>query len=499
MASQIGTPIVRADQFIQSTRDSGYKNFASAIAELVDNALEANAEEVNIALNNGEPAGEIVIAVSDNGSGMSRHVLNRALQFGWSSHFDSRASHGRFGMGLPNASFSHARRVEVLTCHDGKKAYYAHLDVDDTVTQQATSIPSIKELSPHSWRQASRHRRGTVVFWKKCDRLSSRNIAALAAQLTSELGCIFRYQIWSGKRICVNAKRIEPFDPLFLRRGANLRGAVRFGTDLSYEVKLPNNRQTSRIFVRFSELPVAKWHSLSNEDKNRHRIAKHAGVSVVRAGREIDRGWHFMGQKRKENYDDWWRCEIRFQPDLDELFGVTNTKQTIRPTDYLEQILTPEIERIARELNGRARKVFAGQKRANIPRRSEVTAEQYDKFIAAPARKTRIKVGRGPATRLLPAVRGIRYRLMFADINRDVVYEKKLKDDLLTVTLNTRHPFVRDCWSHENGTIPELANLELLLLAAARSESLYAKRKRDRATIEQFCRSWSCILRTFLN
>ncbi|MGI8447952.1 MAG: hypothetical protein ACR2MP_12395 [Streptosporangiaceae bacterium] len=40
-------------------------------------------------------------------------------------------------------------------------------------------------------------------------------------------------------------------------------------------------------------------------------------VSVVRSGREIDQGWFFMGTKRRENHDDWWRCEVRFDPVLD--------------------------------------------------------------------------------------------------------------------------------------------------------------------------------------
>jgi hypothetical protein len=47
--------------------------------------------------------------------------------------------------------------------------------------------------------------------------------------------------------------------------------------------------------------------------------------------REIDKGWYFMGKKRQENYDDWWRCEVRFPPAIDELFGVTHSKQGISP------------------------------------------------------------------------------------------------------------------------------------------------------------------------
>ena len=80
-------------------------------------------------------------------------------------------------------------------------------------------------------------------------------------------------------------------------------------------------------------------------------VSKGAGVSIVRAGREIDHGWFFMGGKRKENYDDWWRCEVRFEPSLDELFGVTHTKQQVYPSAAVLDILTPDLEQAARALD----------------------------------------------------------------------------------------------------------------------------------------------------
>src|SRR4029450_2338160 len=94
-------------------------------------------------------------------------------------------------------------------------------------------------------------------------------------------------------------------------------------------------------------------------------IATLAGLCIIRAGREIDYGWFFMGRKRKENYDDWWRCVICFDPDLDEMFGVTNTKQGIRPTKDLIDILSPDLEQIARQLNGKIRSEYANIKAAS--------------------------------------------------------------------------------------------------------------------------------------
>src|SRR5439155_17466117 len=187
-----------------------------------------------------------------------------------------------------------------------------------------------------------------------------RKLGPLTRRLRTELGRLFRYQLWAGKRLLVNGEKVISFDPLFEHEGINLTGAKPFGPELSYEVEIPraSPARTSLINVRFTELPVDKWHSLSNVEKNTQGIAKNAGVSVIRAGREIDRGWFFMGQKRKENYDDWWRCEVHFEPALDELFGVTHTKQEIHPTEKLLSILVPDLEKIARELNARARRAF---------------------------------------------------------------------------------------------------------------------------------------------
>ena len=83
-------------------------------------------------------------------------------------------------------------------------------------------------------------------------------------------------------------------------------------TRLVYEVAAhpADPSVTGIVRVRFSELPVAQWSRLSNEEKRARGITKCAGVSVVRAGREVDYGWFFLGEKRRENYDDWWRCEI---------------------------------------------------------------------------------------------------------------------------------------------------------------------------------------------
>ena len=352
-------PIVAVQSFIEATRDTGYKSTGSAIAELVDNALEASAKQVNVTIEHAINAGSAsnsVIRVTDDGIGMTPAVLRLALQFGGTTRFGSRAGTGRYGMGLPNGGLSQARRLEVFTWTDSSRVWNSYLDVDEIASNSMPVVPTPR-IAQVSIRP--RTRSGTIVVLSKCDRLDCDTTQALQLKFLAEFGRIFRQALHDGRVIKVNGIQVRPFDPLFLASDANLAGAKLYGPALEYKLKVPafvkSRAPVSVIFVRFSELPIERWHHFSNEKKNDLGIAKNAGVSIVRAGREIDYGWYFMGTKRKENYDDWWRCEVAFTPELDELFGVTHSKQKVNPTRLLSSILTPEIERIARELNSRVR------------------------------------------------------------------------------------------------------------------------------------------------
>src|SRR5438445_7757320 len=106
--------IVSDHNFILATRDAGYRNLSSALAELLDNSIQAGANCVRVFLN-GEDIQCSEIAVLDNGKGMEAETLRTALQFGGTTRFNDRSGQGRFGMGLPNSSLSQAMRLEVYT------------------------------------------------------------------------------------------------------------------------------------------------------------------------------------------------------------------------------------------------------------------------------------------------------------------------------------------------------------------------------------------------
>ena len=124
---------------IVAMRDNGYKNTAYALAELIDNSIQAGATHVEVLCSETE---ERVrqrrrrrveqIGILDNGSGMDVTTLRIALQFGNGTRLEDRTGMGRFGMGLPNASISQCRRVDVWTWQSGiAKAVHIYIDLDE--------------------------------------------------------------------------------------------------------------------------------------------------------------------------------------------------------------------------------------------------------------------------------------------------------------------------------------------------------------------------------
>lgn len=454
--------------FIRAIRESGYVSLSTALAELVDNSIQANAAVIDIAIGRSGPDALPWISVEDDGRGMSEEELITCLRFGGSSRFDSRSSFGRFGMGLPAASLSQARRIEVATWRPGTPARAVHLDVDAVAQGEGAFLSAV---DGHGGVAPS----GCRVTWNECDRIEYRRLAWLERALHRDLGRMFRKFLDRGTTMRINGHEVDPVDPMLLNTTVSGHSARLAFDPLRYEIPTATG-ETSCVTVTFAMLPVARWHHLDNATKRRVGVVGHGGVSILRAGREIASGWYLMGGKRKENYDDWWRCEIEFDPALDEDFGITINKQGVRPSAALREALEPELESIARILNARVRQAF-----------EEV------KFEAAVQGSCRIA---GAADAELPVIRtagratgALSYRLGADQLTGESMFELTLKQRRIDVTLNTDHPAFSALYRPlqelgESGTPVRIA-LELMLLSFARSIASMDVTTRERQELLQ--------------
>ncbi len=345
---------------VQAMRDNGYRNTAYAVAELIDNAIQAEATQVELLCCESE---ELVqqrvrrrvkyIAVLDNGTGMDDALLRTALQFGNGTHLHDRSGIGRFGMGLPSASISQCRKVEVWSWQDRlDKASYSYIDLAAVEQQTMREVPAPEYRPlPEMWVKAAIAigATGTLVVWSNLDRVMWRTantiirnseflIARMYRNFLSEGKVAIRMATFSeedpGRRasddyavandpgyLITPSSTPAPYDsePMFQHDGDRweVKRTIRF-RDTEHE-----------IVIRFS---YAKEEARDRPNAGSTDYGKHAGknvgVSLIRAQRELD-----MDQALVISYDPrerWWGVEVDFPPSLDDLFGVTNNKQSAR-------------------------------------------------------------------------------------------------------------------------------------------------------------------------
>ena len=508
--------IVAVDKFIQATRDSGYKGTASAICELIDNSLQAGATSVKVCISvddNEEPY-PIILRVIDNGSGMDSRTLRTALRFGGSSRFNDRDGLGRYGMGLPNSSLSQAKRVTVHTWSSKRgQVLFSYLDIEEIASRNLIEVPKPYRVKRPDF--VNGYNSGTVVTWSQCDRLDNRRISTIARKLLVVLGQKFRYFLWNGVSITINGDAVQPIDPLYLHPKALYNGATQFAEEIVYEISAnyQDSSKTGLVRVRFSELPALEWSRLSNKEKQIRGVAKGAGVSIVRGSREVDYGWFFLGGKRRENYDDWWRCEVKFDPILDEAFGITHTKQQIRPRAYLLEALCADIEATARALNSRARKAHLNAKRADRFTTSENRASEKDDLLEPLPQRPRPrdkKVLNSLGKCLTPKTatdrnhsNSTQYRIIATELSDTAFFNYARDEGQLVLVLNPDHPFYKFVYQpllesdiHSDEALRSY--IDLLLLSAARAEALIEDKNRLKDA-KELRAGWSDTLATFLN
>src|SRR3989304_254635 len=202
-------------RLIESLRYTGYNNY-SAVADIVDNAVDADATIVRIYVN--QEDGQPVIRIFDNGKGMDEKTLDEALKLGSLTERDPASDLGKFGLGLVTASLSMARRTEVLTKPNGE-IWFSATDIDHIIRQNRFE-KEFRQLSTKEFKQwdpfGANFKTGNLVVLRKLDHLTNTNLSVFANTLRNKLGQIYRDFLKADKQIWVNDKKAEPIDPLML-------------------------------------------------------------------------------------------------------------------------------------------------------------------------------------------------------------------------------------------------------------------------------------------
>ena len=256
------------------------------------------------------------IAVLDNGSGMDARTLLDALKFGGGTRHTAVRGIGKYGMGLPTASMSQCKKVEVWTWQNGIESVW-HSSIDADVIEQGNHtvpLPDQETAIPDMWMRAGSseifdNSSGTLVVWSELDKTQWRTANAIIDNTAREVGRIHRIYINEDLHTIQAAsflkgqpatrERQRKFianDPLYLMKPTTTPAPwdsepmfVEWSTkqypvteegrevtiDVRYSIVKPEALRTDSV----ARLP-------GSEDYGRH--ARHnIGVSVVREDREI--------------------------------------------------------------------------------------------------------------------------------------------------------------------------------------------------------------------
>ena len=221
-----------AAALIESLRDIGY-TMSTAVADIVDNALTANASSISIRVNS-EPK-HAAVAIIDDGDGMSASELLEAMRPGSRTPTETRPKHdlGRFGLGLKTASFSQCRRLTVVTSKKGIRSI-AIWDLDLVVERNAWIVE--RRSSDAGIRFSDLlGTDGTLVLWEKLDRagleLGDQTLLRLLDETSRHLELVFHRFMKSEPHHSaiafeVNGHKLEPSDPFAEWHDATIRQPV---------------------------------------------------------------------------------------------------------------------------------------------------------------------------------------------------------------------------------------------------------------------------------
>lgn len=377
--AQLFVPAYVIDAFI----DSGYKSTDYALAEILDNSIEAGAKNIHIMIVQAiERRIRSVwqvdkIAVFDDGCGMGPDLLSKVLTFGFGTHIrqtktigkDALGRMGKYGVGLPNSSISQCDETSVYSWQTPDSIHVSTLSIpkirNDEMQGPSVAVPASLPKFLTDIMAANgipMPQTGTVVLWEDLKRITWLRSSTVIDHIERTIGRIYRKFIHDKKvRITVSVFKENEYDksfiplremrvndPLFLMEGSlahdlldSEKGPIEGtlfkpyvpleldGKDhFTVPVEQPDGSVIdAKVTFRFTITdPALRRPPYGGNSRLGNLAAENCGISICRSGRELQtvRGWVHESDPRNR----WWGCEIDFPPALDELFGVTNSKQS---------------------------------------------------------------------------------------------------------------------------------------------------------------------------
>lgn len=382
-------PLMGVDNILQM-QDNGYKSSVSAISEIIDNSIQANATTIDVVIirNTTRSKNEIdELLIIDDGDGMDMEVFDKALQMSSGTRGTAKSGLGKYGQGLPNASISQTKRVEVYT-YQNNKILFNHIDLDEIYESGEAFLPDAESVSKidiplFKKGKIKANKTGTIVRWCSPNKIRPKTAKVLSEHIEMLAGRMFRYFLngyddgingirkckinvlvfdYNGSNYEINLnqsrKEILPFDPMFLMENTQMNqlfpesihptsNKYPHSTAKIFEVDYNGKKEKTKLEIIFSYCRREERDRYGSRaggtdfgkkylKRNLFRSAGYDNISIVRSGREIDAGNFGFIKDISKPQNRWWSVEIHIEPIIDSIVGVDNKKQQASEIKYLD-------------------------------------------------------------------------------------------------------------------------------------------------------------------
>lgn len=348
-------------RLMRSLRDVGY-DFSTAVADLVDNSIEAGATLIDIKVEfDGDNSW---VRIVDNGRGMHPFELIEAMRYGSARDYDE-SDLGKFGLGLKTASMSQCRFFAVASRAHIEEAIQTYCwDLSHVERNKKWQITPLTE---QPWldiiSSPLRNYVGTVVLWRQLDRIvgcrhpygqvAQNKLMGMCSHLEEHLAMVF-HRFMEGDiphkkpvKIRINGNSITPWDP-FVRSEKK--------TQVLPFTRLPVEYENVHGEVLIEPFVLPAQSEFSTLMKFREAAGplnwnQQQGFYIYRAGRMIQSGgWCRL--RARDEHTKLARIAISFPPILDDAFKINVAKMRVQlPAAYrddFDNIIKPVVK-VARE------------------------------------------------------------------------------------------------------------------------------------------------------
>ncbi|HOU30595.1 MAG TPA: ATP-binding protein [Bacteroidales bacterium] len=340
----------------------GY-DFPTAVADLIDNSIDAGATEIHITVQfDGDKSW---VSIADNGKGMSGDEIKEALRFGSETEYNMN-NLGKFGLGLKTASLSQCQVLSVASRADPEKtqisAYCWDLNHIEKVNRWEI-LPIKTDEMHHVLRDPLLTSTGTVVMWQKLDRIlgyknpygefAKKRMAAMCRELEEHLAMVFHRFIMGESRrqtikIFLNNNLIRPWDP-FARSEA--KTWILESTEIPCELEDIKGTIYIQPYIlphkdEFSTRDAWEYASGPKKWNQQQGLYIYRGDRLIQSG-----GWSYL--RTIDEHTKLARIAISFSPDLDEAFKINVAKMRVQLPIEIQEKLKQIIEPVVRQARDR--------------------------------------------------------------------------------------------------------------------------------------------------